>query len=157
MTKKSEGNIKAVARNRRARRDYDIEETIEAGIELTGTEVKALRNSNASISEAFAVVEGGEVILHDMHIARYEQGSFDQHEPKRPRRLLLHRREIDHLFGLTQRRGYALIPLKVYFRRGWAKVELGVGRGKRHYDKREEIKRREAERRMRKAVRRERR
>ncbi len=143
-----------VATNRRARRDFHIEEVYEAGIKLQGTEVKAARAGNVSLQEAYAVVQAGEVIIFDMHIGPYSQGSIYNHEPKRPRKLLLHRREIDRLFGRTRERGYTLIPLRMYFKRGWAKLELAVAKGRRQYDKREKIKKEEAERKMRRAMRR---
>ncbi|MDQ7844394.1 MAG: SsrA-binding protein SmpB [Armatimonadota bacterium] len=143
-----------VATNRRARHEYHIEETYEAGLVLTGTEVKSLRAGRASIQEAFARVEDGEVWLYHMHIPPYEAGNIFNHEPRRRRKLLLHRREVDRLFGRVRQKGYALIPLRVYFRRGLAKVELAVGRGKRQYDKREAIAEREADRRIAREIRR---
>ena len=143
-----------VARNRRARRDYHIEETYEAGIKLTGTEVKAVRDGSVNFQDSYAAVENGEVILHNVHIAPYRHGNIHNHEPKRPRKLLLQRREIDRLYGRTREQGYTLIPLKMYFRRGWAKIELAVGKGRREYDKREKMKKEDAERKMRQAMRR---
>ncbi len=142
-----------VATNRKARHEYHIEETHEAGIVLTGTEVKALRAGRASIQEAFARVEDDEVWLYHMHIPPYEAGNIFNHEPLRRRKLLLHRREVDRLRGRTEQKGYTLVPLRVYFRRGLAKVELGLARGKRQYDKRAAIAEREAVRRMERAVR----
>jgi SsrA-binding protein len=142
-----------VATNRKARHEYHIEETHEAGIVLTGTEVKALRAGRASIQEAFARVEDDEVWLYHMHIPPYEAGNIFNHEPLRTRKLLLHRREVDRLRGRTEQKGYTLVPLRVYFRRGLAKVELGLARGKRQYDKRAAIAEREAVRRMERAVR----
>ncbi len=142
-----------VATNRRARFEYHIEETYEAGLALTGTEVKALRAGRASIQEAFARVEQGEVWLYHMHIPPYDAGSIFNHDPLRRRKLLLHRAEIRRLYGKAQQKGYTLIPLRLYFRRGIAKVELGVARGKKSYDKRDAIARRDAERQIAKAVR----
>ncbi len=142
-----------VTTNRRARFEYHIEETYEAGLALTGTEVKALRAGRASIQEAFARVEQGEVWLYHMHIPPYDAGSIFNHDPLRRRKLLLHRAEIRRLYGKAQQKGYTLIPLRLYFRRGIAKVELGVARGKKSYDKRDAIARRDAERQIAKAVR----
>jgi len=153
VSKKSSGE-KVVATNRRARRDFRIEEIYEAGVKLQGTEVKAAREGNVSLREAYAAVQAGEVFLFNMHIGPYRQGSIYNHEPKRPRKLLLHRREIDRLYGRTRERGYTLIPLRMYFKRGWAKVELAVAKGRREFDKREKIKREAAERKMRRAMRR---
>jgi SsrA-binding protein len=136
--------MEVVATNRKARRDYTIEETYEAGIQLYGTEVKSLRSKNASLDGSYAGVENGEVFLYDAHIAPYVQGNIFNRDPKRRRKLLLNRDEIKRLFGKTQIRGFTLIPLKVYFNnRGLAKVELGLCRGKKQHDKREEIKKRD--------------
>jgi len=142
-----------VTTNRRARFEYYIEETYEAGLALTGTEVKTLRAGRASIQEAFARVERGEVWLYHMHIPPYDAGSIFNHDPLRRRKLLLHRSEIRRLYSKAQQQGYTLVPLRVYFRRGVAKVELGVARGKKSYDKRDAIARRDAERQIAKAVR----
>lgn len=142
-----------IAHNRRARFEYHIEETYEAGLALTGTEVKSLRAGRASIQEAFARVEHGEVWLYHLHIPPYEAGSIFNHDPLRTRKLLLHRSEVRRLYGRTQQKGYTLIPLRLYFRRGVAKIELGVARGKKQYDKRAAIAQREADRRIQKAVR----
>jgi len=147
---------RVVATNRRARHEYHIEETHEAGLVLTGTEVKSLRAGRASIQEAFARVEDGEVWLYHMHIPPYEAGNIFNHDPLRRRKLLLHRREVDRLFGRVRQKGYALIPLRLYFRRGLAKVELGLGRGKRQYDRRAAIAEREAARRIAQEMRRRR-
>ncbi|WP_258360951.1 SsrA-binding protein SmpB [Moorella sulfitireducens (nom. illeg.)] len=146
--------VKIVTDNRRARHDYFILETYEAGIALTGTEVKSLRNGKANIKDSYARVENGELILHDMHISPYEQGNRFNHEPRRPRRLLMHRYEIQRLYGKIREKGLTLIPLKVYFNeRGRAKVELGLAKGKRLYDKREDIAARDAQREIAKAFR----
>jgi SsrA-binding protein len=139
---------KTVASNRRARHDYAIEETFEAGIALTGSEVKSLRSGRASVAEAYARVGGGEVWLENMHIPPYSHGDIRRHDAKRPRKLLLHRREIERLIGKTQERGLALVPLRVYFTHGLAKVELGLGRGKRQFEKRDAIAEREHRREM---------
>ena len=135
---------KIVTVNRKARYDYEIYERYEAGLSLVGTEVKALREGRANLKDAYASIEGNEVVLHNCHIGPYgPAGPHSQHEPERPRKLLLHRREIDRLRGKVVERGFTLVPLRIYFRGGWAKVELAVARGKRTYDKRE-AKRREA-------------
>ncbi len=141
-----------ITTNRRARFEYHIEEIYEAGLALTGTEVKALRAGRASIQEAFARVEDGEVWLYHMHIPPYDAGNIFNHDPLRRRKLLLHRAEIRKLYGKAQQKGYTLIPLRLYFRHGVAKIELGVARGKKAYDKREDIARRDAERQIAKAV-----
>lgn len=146
-----------VATNRKARHEFFIEETYEAGLMLTGTEVKSLRSGRASIQESFARVEDGEIWLYHMHIPPYEAGNIFNHDPMRPRKLLLHRREVDRLYGRVQQKGYTLVPLRLYFRRGIAKLELGLGRGKRQYDKRAAIAEREADRRIERAVRQRRR
>lgn len=136
----------SVARNPRARFEYHIVETLEAGIVLTGTEVKSLRTGKASIKEAFGLVRRGEVWLEGMHITPYEQGNRHNHDPLRSRKLLLHRREIERLIGAVQQKGHALVPLEVYFRDGRAKVQLALGKGKKMHDRREDLKRRVADR-----------
>ena len=140
--------IKPIAINRRARHEFWIEETHEAGIALTGTEVKSLRAGRANLQDAFARVDGGEMWLHHLHISPYAQGNIHNHDPLRARKLLLHRQEILRLKDRTDRKGYTLVPLRLYFRRGVAKVELGVARGRHLYDKRERIAERDAERRI---------
>ena len=139
---------RAVATNRRARHDYAIEETYEAGMVLTGSEVKSLRAGRASLAEAYARVTDDEVWLEGLHIPPYAQAAGRGHEPRRPRKLLLHRAEIDRLIGKTQERGFTLVPLRLYFHRGVAKVELGLGRGKRRFEKRQAIAEREHRREM---------
>lgn len=141
-----------VATNRRARFDYELEERFEAGIVLTGSEVKSLRAGRASLSESFARVEGGEVWLENMHIPPYEQGDTRRHDARRTRKLLLHRREIERLVGKTAERGLALVPIRVYFAHGLAKVELGLGRGRRRFEKRQSIAEREHRREMEREV-----
>ena len=143
-----EQGMKPVATNRRARHEYWIEETYEAGIVLTGTEVKSLREGRVSLADAFARVDGDELWLHHLHINPYAQGNIHNHDPLRPRKLLLHRREILRLKVKTDQKGYTLIPLRLYFRRGIVKIELAVARGRHLYDKRERIAEREAERRI---------
>ena len=128
---------KVVTVNRKARHDYELFEKLEAGLSLVGTEVKALREGRANLKDAYASVEGNEIVLHNCHIGPYRPaGPNNQHEPERPRKLLLHRREIDRLRGKIIERGFTLVPLRIYFRGGWAKVELALARGKRAYDKR---------------------
>lgn len=138
----------AIATNRRARHDYHIEETYEAGIALVGSEVKSLRGGKASLQDAYALVRGVEVFLVGAHIPPYPQASMQNHEPTRPRKLLLHREEIRRLIGKTAERGYTLVPLRLYFKGNKVKVEVALARGRRKYDKREAIARREAEREM---------
>jgi SsrA-binding protein len=134
---------KVVAQNRKARHDYFIEETLEAGMELVGTEVKSLRQGRASLGDAFAQERDGEMFLMNAHISAYTAANRFNHEPLRPRKLLLHKREIGRLAGLVQRQGYTVVPLKLYFNeRGKAKVELGVARGRKQHDKREREKER---------------
>ena len=136
-----------VATNRRARHDYQIIETIEAGIVLRGSEVKTLREGKASLQDAYAAVEGGDVVLH-MQVPTYSHTGYEGHEPTRPRKLLLHRREIDQLARKVAERGLTLVPLRLYFKGQLVKVELGLARGKRAYDKRQSMARRDAEREM---------
>jgi len=148
------GQKKIVTENRRARHEYFIEETFEAGIALKGTEVKSLRAGRANLQDSFARIEKGQLILYNMHISPYEQGNRYNHEPKRERVLLMHKREIMRLLGKTQRVGLTLIPLKVYFdERGKAKVELALARGKKFEDRREDLKKKEAQREIEKAFR----
>src|SRR3954452_326311 len=135
-----------IAQNRKARHDYEILDTYEAGIVLTGTEVKSLRAGRASLADAFASVDGGEVWLRGVHIPEYSQGSWTNHEPRRTRKLLLHRKEILRLIGKTKEQGLALVPLSMYFADGKVKVELALGRGKRSYDKRADLAKRDANR-----------
>jgi len=143
---------KTVASNRKARHDYQILERLEAGIVLTGSEVKSLRGGRASLVEAFARVRDGEVWLEGMHVPPYEQGEKRGYNPTRPRKLLLHRREIARLMGKQNEQGLALVPMRVYFTHGIAKVELGLGKGKREYEKRQSIAKREHQREMERAV-----
>jgi len=147
---------KIVATNRRARHDYQIEERFEAGIVLTGSEVKSLRGGRASITESYARVQDGEVWLENLHVPPYEQGEKRGYDPKRRRKLLLRRAEIERLVGKTAERGLTLVPLRLYFSHGLAKVELGLGRGKRAYEKRQAIAEREHRREMDQAIRRRR-
>jgi SsrA-binding protein len=142
-----------IARNRRARYDYRIEDTYEAGLVLTGTEVKSLRAGRASLADGFGQISDGEVWLHNVHIPEYTQGTWTNHEPRRIRKLLLHRREIDKLSSATAEQGLTLVPLSLYFKDGKVKVELGLGRGKRTYDKRHDLASRDAAREVDRALR----
>lgn len=139
--------------NRKARHDYHIEEVYEAGIELQGTEVKSLRAGKANLKDSFALVRNGEVFVHNMHISQYEQGNRFNHEPTRVRRLLLHRHEINKLIGATQQKGLTLVPLKIYFKNGRAKMALALAKGKKLYDKRDDMAARDAKREIEKAFR----
>lgn len=141
----SEG-IKVISDNRKAYHDYFIEEKLEAGIILTGTEIKSIRNGRVNLKDSYARIENGEAWLHQMHISPYEQGNRFNHDPLRKRKLLLNRSEIIKLVGKIQLQGLTLIPTKIYLRRGMAKIELGVGRGKKSYDKRQDIAERDAKR-----------
>lgn len=139
-------DIRVVAQNRKARHDYFIEETYEAGIVLKGTEVKSIRQGRVNLRDAYADIRNGEVYLQNMHISPYEKGNIYNVDPTRSRKLLLNRREINRLIGYTQQRGLTLVPLRLYIKRGLVKVELGVARGKKTYDKRADIARRDAKR-----------
>jgi SsrA-binding protein len=144
---------KVINTNRKAYRDYQVFETIESGIELKGSEVKSLREGRINLEDSFARVESGEVILYNAHISPYAQASYLNVEPKRPRRLLLHKNQITRLGMMLAQKRLTLIPLKAYFNeRGFAKIELGLGKGKKLYDKREAIKRRETELEIRRAL-----
>lgn len=145
--------IQSIARNKRARYDYHILETFEAGLVLQGTEVKSLREGKANISDAYGLVKDGEAFLLNLHISPYERGGYSNHEPARTRKLLLHRKEIRRLIGATERQGLTLIPLELYFKNGVAKVALALGKGKKLHDKRDTERTRDAEREMARAVR----
>jgi SsrA-binding protein len=147
---------RVIARNRRARHDYHIEDVVEAGLVLTGTEVKSLRAGRASLTDGYGQITDGEIWLHGVHIPQYTHGTWTNHEPRRPRKLLLHRKEIDRLASQTAERGLTLIPLSLYFSDGKAKVELALARGKRTYDKRQDLARRDAAREVERAFRRRR-
>ncbi len=143
----SDGGSNVIAQNRKARHDFQIEDTLEAGLVLTGTEVKSLRQGRASIGEAYASDEEGDLYLINAQIPIYEAANRFNHEPKRPRKLLVHRRERSRLIGLVRRQGYTLIPLRLYFnKRGIAKLELGLAKGKRQIDKRQTEKQRDWQR-----------
>jgi SsrA-binding protein len=143
---------KVVASNRKARHDYAILDSYEAGIQLTGTEVKSLRAGHASLVDAFGQERNGEIYLYGMHIPEYTQGTWTNHEPRRPRKLLLKKLEITRLLGKLQESGLTLVPLSLYFSDGWAKVELGLARGKRSYDKRQDLAKRDADREITRAL-----
>jgi SsrA-binding protein len=142
---------KLIAQNKRARHDYQIEDTYEAGLVLTGTEVKSLRAGRANLTDGFAHIRDGEVWLEGVHIPEYTMGTWTNHAARRPRKLLLNRREIGKLSGATNESGRTIIPLSLYFKDGRAKVEIAVARGKRAYDKRQTIAKRDAEREMERA------
>lgn len=144
--KESDDGFHIVARNRRARHEFELLESVEAGIVLTGTEVKSLRAGKASLEDSYASVERDEVWLYGCDIPEYLQGNRENHKPKRPRKLLLHRREIDKLIARAQDRGMTIVPLKLYFKRGLAKVEISVAKGKKLHDKRESLKKQDAKR-----------
>ncbi len=138
--------MKVVCQNRKAYHDYYIEETLEAGISLLGTEVKSLREGKANLKDSYVIIKGKEAFLLNCHISPYSHGNILNHDPLRSRKLLLHRKEIEGLMGKSLQKGYTLIPLKIYFKDSHAKVEIGVAKGKRLYEKREKIKEREAKR-----------
>ena len=142
------------ATNRKARRDYTILETYHAGLMLSGTEIKSIRQHRVSLDDSFARIDGGELFLYNMHVSPYEQGGRFNSDPVRPRKLLMHRREIDRLMGLMPQRHLTLIPLRLYQAHGLAKVELGVAKGKRVFEKRDRIREREVERDLRRRIRR---
>lgn len=147
MPEEAKKTSRQVAVNRRARFEYEILERVEAGIVLSGTEVKSLRQGKVSLAEAYARVQNGELYLINLDIAPYDRAGYTQHEPKRPRKLLVHRRELKKLVGKLTERGLTMVPLGIHFNsRGWAKVSLGVARGKQFYDKRRSIKDREQKR-----------
>jgi SsrA-binding protein len=142
----AEQGKKIIASNRRARHDYHIEDVLEAGLVLTGTEVKSLRAGRATLTDGFGLISDSEVWLHGVHIPQYTQGTWTNHDPKRIRKLLLHRKEIDRLASSTKERGLTLVPLSLYFKDGKVKIELGLARGKRTYDKRQDLAKRDAAR-----------
>jgi SsrA-binding protein len=144
--KMPKGLGKVVAQNKKAYHEYFIEETYEAGIVLQGTEIKSIRASRVNLKDAYARIQNGEVVLFGMHVSPYEQGNRFNHDPLRTRTLLLHKREISKLIGETKQTGYALIPLKLYLKNGFCKVLIGLAKGKKNYDKREDLKQKEAKR-----------
>ncbi len=144
--------IKVIATNKKAYHDYFIDETFEAGIVLTGTEVKSIRDGKVNLKESFCRIKDGEVFINNMNIPEYAFGNRENHDPTRMRKLLLHHAEIDKLIRQTEQKGLALIPTKIYFKNNYIKLELGLGRGKKLHDKRETLKRKEADREMAKAM-----
>lgn len=146
-------SIKIVADNRKARHDYHVLETFEAGLVLQGTEVKSLRQGKANLRDSFARISNGEAYIHNMHISHYEQGNIFNHDPTRTRKLLMHKREINKLIGQIQQQGLTLVPLKIYFKRGKAKLLLALAKGKKLYDKRQDLAARDSKREMERAFR----
>lgn len=143
---KEVSNYRLIANNKKARHDYFLEETFEAGVELHGTEVKSLRQGHCSIKEAFIHIENGEVIIYGMHISPYEKGNIFNKDPMRPKRLLMHKKEIMRLLGKIKEKGYTLVPVQVYFKGSRVKVELALARGKKLYDKRQDIAKKDMKR-----------
>ncbi|MBP3949953.1 SsrA-binding protein SmpB [Bacillus suaedae] len=141
-----------VAQNKRAGHDYFIEETFEAGLVLKGTEIKSMRAGRMNLKDSFARISNGEAYLHNAHISEYEQGNRYNHDPVRARKLLLHKKQINQLIGQTQQKGYSIVPLKVYIKNGFAKVLIGVAKGKKSFDKRETLKRKDANREVQRAL-----
>jgi SsrA-binding protein len=150
---KKEPGVKVVTANKKARADYFIEDTFEAGMSLMGTEVKSLREGRANLKDSYAREKDGRIVLVGAHISPYPFGNRVNHEPERERQLLLHKQEIKRLIGKTRERGFTLVPLAIYFKNGRAKIEIGLGKGKAQYDKRETIKKREQDREMERAIR----
>ncbi|UII55541.1 SsrA-binding protein SmpB [Cytobacillus spongiae] len=147
------GSGKVIAQNKKAYHDYFIEETYEAGIVLQGTEIKSIRSGRVNLKDSYAQIKQGEVHLLGMHVSPYEQGNRYNHDPLRTRKLLLHKREIDKLMGETKEVGYSIVPLKLYLKNGFAKVLIGLAKGKKQYDKREDLKKKEAKREIERAFR----
>ncbi|MBS4537759.1 SsrA-binding protein SmpB [Clostridium sp. D2Q-11] len=146
----SKENFKIIAKNRKATHEYFIEEVFEAGVVLSGTEVKSIRQGKVNIKESFASIDKGEAYINGMHISPYEQGNIYNKDPLRKRKLLLHKREIRKLIGYTSQQGYSLVPLKVYLKNGLVKIEISIAKGKKLYDKRHDIAKRDAQRRIQK-------
>lgn len=142
------GEGKLIAQNRKARHDYSILDTIEAGIVLHGTEIKSIRNGRINLKDGFARIRNGEIYLYNVHISPYEQGNLFNHDPLRTRKLLMHKRQIARLTGETKNTGITLVPLKVYIKDGFAKVLIGIAKGKKQYDKREDLKRKDIDRQL---------
>lgn len=147
---KGEGNL--IAQNRKARHDYAVLDTIEAGMVLKGTEIKAIRAGRINLKDGFARVRNGEVYLHNVHISPYEQGNLFNHDPLRTRKLLMRKKQIERLIGETKNTGITLVPLKVYIKNGYAKVLIGIAKGKKQYDKREDLKRKDMNREIERAL-----
>lgn len=153
MAKDNSAGVKVVANNRRARHDYEILQTFEAGLALTGTEIKSVRASQVSLQRSYVQQRGAELFLVEANIAQYEHGNRENHDPTRPRKLLLHRREINKLITELQQKGLTLVPTRLYLKNGLAKVEIGLARGKRKFDKRQDLAKRDDERRVERALR----
>ena len=153
MAEKEKKGVKILAQNRKARHDYFIEETYEAGIVLLGTEVKSLRAAKANLKDSYARVENGELLLYNMHISPYNFASYYNHDPLRPRVLLMHKKEIGKLSGYVQEKGYTLVPLSAYLSRGKVKIELALAKGKKNYDKRQSLAEKDAKREIERAFR----
>jgi len=154
MAKKSDAEHRALAQNKKASHDYFIEETFECGMVLTGTEIKSLRGFKANLGDSFATIRNGEAFVHNLHISPYDQGNrSNPDDPTRTRKLLLHKAQINRLLGLVKQEGYTLVPLKIYSRNGYAKLLLGLGRGKKNYDKRDTAAKRDATRDIQRALR----
>jgi SsrA-binding protein len=149
---KDDPSVKVIAQNKRARFDFTIEDSWEAGLALTGSEVKSLREGNLNLSDAYAAPRGDELFLENCRIGEYKQASYFGHEPLRERKLLMNRAEIERIKGKVEQRGYTLVPLRVYFKAGWAKVELGLAKGRTHEDRRDAIAERESKREMDRAI-----
>lgn len=143
---------KIISKNPTARHNYTIDDTIEAGIVLSGTEIKSIRNGKANLKDSYAAIKNGEIYIYNLHISPYEFGNIYNKDPLRDRKLLLNRREINKLVGLIKQKGYSLIPLSLYFKQNLVKIELGIGKGKKLYDKRQDIAKKDAEMRMRKNI-----
>lgn len=144
----AEDHIKVIAENRKARFNYIIDDVYEAGLVLKGTEVKSLRQGRVNLKDAYARIKAGEIYVYQMHISPYPFAYYDNHDPLRPRKLLMHKREIERLSSKVNEQGYTLVPLKIYFKKGKAKISLALARGKKQYDKRETIRRRDQQREM---------
>lgn len=148
VIKMGKGNNRTIAKNKKARHDYFIEDSLEVGIVLKGTEVKSIRQGKANLKDSFAQVENGEIFLNNLHISPYEQGNRYNVDPTRKRKLLLHKKEISKLIGYTAQKGYSLIPLELYLKEGLVKINLGVAKGKKLYDKRQDMAKKDAQRRI---------
>jgi SsrA-binding protein len=144
--------VKVMARNKKALHEYHIEETVEAGIVLTGTEIKSIRQGRVNLKDSYALINQGEIFLLNMHISPFEQGNRFNHDPTRTRKLLLHKQEISKLIGLTQQKGYTLVPLDLHLRNGFAKIQLALAKGKKLHDKRQAIAKRDADREIRRQL-----
>jgi SsrA-binding protein len=152
LTRRSDGETKQIASNRKALHDYTIEDTYEAGVSLTGTEIKSVRAGRVSLRDGYVQIRNGEAWLLNVHISPYDFGNRENHEPKRERRLLLHRQEIRRLLSKVAERGWTIVPLRIYLREGRAKIEIGLAHGKRLYDKRDAVAERDMDRDLRRAV-----